>query len=48
MSLASLAVDSALVVDVGYSEAIAIPVCYGVPVIHAWQALPIGAKAIHR
>lgn len=46
--LASLAVDTALVVDVGYKEAVAIPVGFGLPIVQAWQALPLGGEAIHR
>ncbi|XP_072383319.1 actin-related protein 10 [Diabrotica undecimpunctata] len=47
VSLASIAVDTAVVVDIGYKEAVVIPVCHGLPMIQAWQALPIGAEAIH-
>lgn len=46
--LASLAVETGLVVDVGYKEAVVIPVCHGLPIIQAWQALPLGAEVIHR
>ncbi|XP_018563713.1 actin-related protein 10 [Anoplophora glabripennis] len=45
--LSSIAVDTAVVVDVGYKEAVVIPVCYGLPIVQAWQALPLGAEAIH-
>ena len=48
VSLSSLAVDTAMVVDVGYKEAVVIPVGYGLPIVQAWQALPLGAEAIHR
>ncbi|CAG9864764.1 unnamed protein product [Phyllotreta striolata] len=47
VSLASMAVDTALVVDVGYKEAVVIPICHGLPMLQAWQALPLGAQAIH-
>ncbi|KRT78770.1 hypothetical protein AMK59_7876 [Oryctes borbonicus] len=47
VSLATLAIDTGLVVDIGYTEAVAIPICHGSPVLHAWQALPLGAQAIH-
>ncbi|KAJ8976654.1 hypothetical protein NQ317_010369 [Molorchus minor] len=47
VSLSSLAVDTAMVVDMGYKEAVAIPVCYGLPIVQAWQALPLGAEAVH-
>lgn len=46
--LSSIAVDTAVVVDVGYKEAIIIPVCYGLPIVQAWQALPLGAEAVHK
>ncbi|XP_066257312.1 actin-related protein 10 [Euwallacea similis] len=45
--LSSLAVDTALVVDVGYKEAVVMPVCFGLPIVQAWQALPLGGEAIH-
>nr|XP_023025103.1 actin-related protein 10 [Leptinotarsa decemlineata] len=47
VSLSSLAVETAMVVDVGYKEAVVIPVCHGLPIIQAWQALPIAAEAVH-
>lgn len=48
VSLSTLAIDTALVVDVGYTEAVVIPVCHGLPIIHAWQALPLASHAVHR
>lgn len=47
VSLCTLAIESAIVVDVGYNEAITIPICHGVPTIHAWQALPLGSSVAH-
>ncbi|KAK9694182.1 actin [Popillia japonica] len=47
VSLATLAIDTGLVLDIGYTEAVAIPICHGSPVLHAWQALPLGSQAIH-
>jgi actin-related protein 10 len=47
VSLSTLGAETALVLDVGYLEAVAIPICHGFPVIHAWQALSLGAQAIH-
>ncbi|CAG9763009.1 unnamed protein product [Ceutorhynchus assimilis] len=47
VALASLAVDTAMVVDVGYKEAVVFPVCFGLPIIQAWQALPLGGEAVH-
>lgn len=48
VSLSSLVIETALVVDVGYTEAIVIPVCHGLPILHAWQALPLGSQTIHK
>lgn len=48
VSLAPLAISSALVLDVGYTEAVTLPVCHGLPIIHGWQALPLAAKAIFK
>lgn len=48
VSLCTLAIDTALVLDVGYMEAITIPVCHGMPALHAWQALPLGSSVAHR
>ncbi|XP_030745749.1 actin-related protein 10 [Sitophilus oryzae] len=47
VALASLAIDTALVIDVGYKEAVTIPICYGLPIVQAWQALPLGGEYIH-
>lgn len=48
VSLAPLEVDTALVLDVGYSEAVAVPICHGYPVLHAWEALPIGSQHVQK
>lgn len=48
VSLASLAIETAMVVDMGYKEVVTIPVCHGLPIIQAWQALPLGAESIHK
>ncbi|CAG9832669.1 unnamed protein product [Diabrotica balteata] len=45
--LANIAVDTVVVVDIGYQEAVVNPVCHGFPMIQAWQVLPIGTEAIH-
>ena len=45
--LTTLAVDTALVVDVGYKEAVVIPVYSGVQVLHAWQAQPLASESVH-
>lgn len=45
--LATLAIDTALVVDLGYKEAIVVPVYSGVQVLHAWEAQNLAAEAVH-
>lgn len=45
-SLYTLGISTALVLDVGYKEAILIPVCEGVPVLRLWQAMPLGGEAV--
>lgn len=45
--LSTLAVETALVVDLGYKEATILPVYSGVQVLRAWQAQPIAAEAVH-
>lgn len=47
VALSTLAIDTALVVDIGYKEATVMPVCSGVQVLNAWQAQPLGAEAVH-
>lgn len=46
--LSTLAVDTALVVDMGFKESIVLPVYCGVQVLQAWQAQPLAADAIHQ
>ncbi|KAA0201684.1 hypothetical protein HAZT_HAZT006765 [Hyalella azteca] len=46
VALLTLGVETGLVVDIGYSEASVIPVFGGVAILNAWQALPLGAKAM--
>eukprot|EP00096_Caligus_rogercresseyi_P014589 TRINITY_DN7099_c0_g1_i1.p1 TRINITY_DN7099_c0_g1~~TRINITY_DN7099_c0_g1_i1.p1 ORF type:complete len:374 (-),score=113.44 TRINITY_DN7099_c0_g1_i1:40-1161(-) len=48
MPLFLLGVKSGLVLDVGYSEAQLIPVYEGVPVLKAWQALPLASEAVQK
>lgn len=48
VSLATLSIETALVADIGYNEAVILPVCHGMPVLHAWQALPIASLALHK
>lgn len=45
-SLFTLGISTALVLDVGYKEAILIPICEGVPVLRLWQAMPLAGEAI--
>ncbi|XP_021913743.1 actin-related protein 10 isoform X2 [Zootermopsis nevadensis] len=46
VSLCTLGVNTAVILDVGYIEAVLIPVFEGVPVLHAWQAQPRAAEAV--
>lgn len=48
VSLYTLGINTALVIDLGYDETTMIPICEGTPLVHAWQAQPLGAKAIHK
>lgn len=45
-SLFTLGISTALVLDVGYKEAILIPVCEGIPVLRLWQAMPLAGEAV--
>lgn len=45
--LSTLAVETAVVVDIGHKEATVIPVYSGVQVLNAWQAQPLAAEAVH-
>ena len=45
--LATFGISTALVLDVGYKEAVAIPVIEGVTVVDAVQFAPLGGKSIH-
>ncbi|EZA62553.1 hypothetical protein DMN91_005642 [Ooceraea biroi] len=46
-AISTLGTDTALVLDVGYREATLIPIFEGIPVLKAWQALPLGGEIIH-
>lgn len=48
VALSTLGVNTALVVDMGAAETIAIPVYEGVAVLHAWQAQPLASYAVER
>lgn len=45
--LTTLAVNTALVVDLGFKETVIVPVYSGVQVVHAYQAQPLAAEAVH-
>lgn len=47
MPLFGLGIQNGLVLDIGYSSASVIPVYQNVPILRAWQALPLGGSAIH-
>ncbi|XP_060815900.1 actin-related protein 10 [Bombus pascuorum] len=46
-TISTLGINSALVLDVGYKEAILIPIYEGEPVLKAWQALPLAGQVVH-
>lgn len=46
-TISTLGIDTALVLDVGYQEATLIPIFEGIPVLKAWQALPLGGQIVH-
>ncbi|EGI70689.1 Actin-related protein 10 [Acromyrmex echinatior] len=46
-TISTLGIDTALVLDVGYQEATLIPIFEGIPILKAWQALPLGGQIIH-
>lgn len=48
VTISTLGTETALVLDVGYQEATLIPVFEGVPILKAWQALPLAAQAVHK
>uniref|UniRef100_A0A8C4NA15 Actin related protein 10 n=1 Tax=Eptatretus burgeri TaxID=7764 RepID=A0A8C4NA15_EPTBU len=47
MAFLTLGVRTALVMDCGYTETLILPVCEGIPIVAAWEALPLGGKALH-
>lgn len=47
VAMSTLAIDTAVVVDLGFKEVTVIPVYSGVQVLNAWQAQPLGAEAVH-
>jgi len=47
VSLSSLAIETALVVDIGFRETTVLPIFSGVQMVKAWEAQPLGAEAVH-
>uniref|UniRef100_A0A3Q3WBB8 Uncharacterized protein n=1 Tax=Mola mola TaxID=94237 RepID=A0A3Q3WBB8_MOLML len=48
MAIMTLGINSALVMDCGYTETLVLPVYECTPILPAWEALPVGGKAIHK
>uniref|UniRef100_A0A0X3P783 Actin-related protein 10 n=1 Tax=Schistocephalus solidus TaxID=70667 RepID=A0A0X3P783_SCHSO len=48
VSLFTLGISTALVLDCGYTEALVLPVYEGFTILGAWQSGPLGGKRIHR
>ena len=48
MPIFGLGLQNGLVLDVGYNSASVIPIYQGVPILRAWQALPLGGNAVHQ
>lgn len=48
MALLTLGINSAMVLDCGYTETLSLPIYEGVPILSCWGALPLGGKAIHK
>lgn len=46
-TISTLGIDTALVLDVGYQEATLIPIFEGIPILKAWQALPLAGQMVH-
>lgn len=47
VAISTLAVDTAIVVDLGFKETTVIPVYSGVQVLNSWEAQPLGAETVH-
>ncbi|XP_033207319.1 actin-related protein 10 isoform X2 [Belonocnema kinseyi] len=47
VTISTLGVETAIILDVGYEDATLIPVFEGIPVLKAWQALPLASQAVH-
>uniref|UniRef100_A0A8C6SHS6 Actin related protein 10 n=1 Tax=Neogobius melanostomus TaxID=47308 RepID=A0A8C6SHS6_9GOBI len=48
MAVMTLGINSALVMDCGQTETLVLPVYEHTPILPAWEALPLGGKAIHK
>uniref|UniRef100_A0A672JKL2 Actin related protein 10 n=1 Tax=Salarias fasciatus TaxID=181472 RepID=A0A672JKL2_SALFA len=48
MAVMTLGINSALVMDCGYTETLVLPVYECTPILPTWEALPLGGKAIHK
>lgn len=47
VTLSTLAIENAVVVDIGHKEATIIPIFSGIQILHAWQAQPLAAEEVH-
>ncbi|KAK4328681.1 hypothetical protein Pmani_000928 [Petrolisthes manimaculis] len=47
VAVMTLGCSTALVLDLGHNEARIVPVYEEVPILNAWQALPLGAHSVH-
>lgn len=47
VAISTLAIDTCLVVDIGYKETTIIPVYSGVQVLNCWEAQPLAAESVH-
>jgi len=47
LAIYTLGLDTALVIDAGYKETVALPIFEGIPVLNLWEAVPLAGKAIH-
>ena len=47
LPLLTLGVESGLYVDVGFKEALVVPVFEGVPILKAWQGQPLASETVH-
>jgi len=47
LAIYTLGIETALVIDAGYKETVALPIVEGIPVLNLWEAVPLAGKAIH-